>query len=152
MITEIFVRPSPAVVTRLLAANGLPTADLAACNFEHFLGYGRREAPGGVVGLQIFDRIGLLRSLVVAPDQRGRGCGQALVAAIEHLAAGNGVHELYLLTDTAEAFFATLGYHRVDRADAPANIRATPEFSSLCPDDAALMQKALPAAAVADSR
>lgn len=50
---------------------------------------------------------------------------------------------LYLLTDTAEAFFERLGYTRVARETVPLGIQQTEEFSSLCPDDAAVMKKEL---------
>jgi hypothetical protein len=47
----------------------------------------------------------------------------------------------YLLTTSAADFFAHLGYKRVDRGEAPENIRATSEFSQLCPVSSVLMLK-----------
>ena len=54
-----------------------------------------------------------------------------------------GVDDLYLLTETAEPFFAKRGYGAIPRADAPAAIAATEELSSLCPDSAVLMHRAI---------
>ena len=85
----------------------------------------------------------MLRSLAVAETARGCGCGKALVQGIEATARSRGVANLYLLTNTAETFFARLGYRTIARADAPEAIRTTEEFSSLCPDSAVVMVKTL---------
>jgi len=97
----------------------------------------------GVVGLETFDEVALLRSLVVSNNARGAGIGPALVTALEVACRANGVRELWLLTIDADAFFVKMGYQTRDRADAPEAIRNTKEFSGLCPDDAALMSKTI---------
>ena len=97
----------------------------------------------GIVGLESFGSIALLRSLVVAPDARGAGVGAALVAALELACAADGVDELWLLTIDAETYFEKLGYAARPRNEAPGVIRDTDEFSVLCPADAALMSKVL---------
>lgn len=140
---QIFHRPPAHRVRELLAACDLPTADLESRHFESFLGCGTAANPQGIVGLEIFGAVALLRSLAVAEEARGFGCGTALVAAAEHYAKEQGVRELYLLTTTAERFFARLGYTRADRNTAPEHIKRTQEFSGLCPESAAFMAKKL---------
>jgi hypothetical protein len=55
----------------------------------------------------------LLRSLVVDPRARTTGIGSQLVAHAEAYARARGMPSIYLLTTTAEAFFAARGYaHR----------------------------------------
>jgi amino-acid N-acetyltransferase len=103
------------------------------------------EAPKGVVGLEIYDKVALLRSLAVAADSRGNGCGKALVAQAERHARCLGVTEIYLLTTTAAQFFERLGYKRTNRQSAPDPIRQTEEFAALCPSSSAFMVKTLPA-------
>jgi amino-acid N-acetyltransferase len=56
----------------------------------------------------------LLRSLVVSADVRGRGFGGLLTDTAEALAVRLGVTSIYLLTTSADAFFVTRGYQRVD--------------------------------------
>src|SRR5690606_25859306 len=85
------------------------------------------------------------RSLAVAPRWRGAGLGAALVAAAEAEARRLGVRRLYLLTTTASAFFARLGYQRTARDDAPPPLCATEQFTSRCPSSSHLMVKRLPA-------
>ena len=59
------------------------------------------------------------------------------------LAQSRGVQELCLLTTTAEHFFERLGYQRAEREAAPASIRGTSEFTTLCPASAVFMRKRL---------
>src|SRR5688572_23652722 len=136
-------RPGLAAVKALLTASGLPTEDLTERHCEHFFLAGSREAPSGVVGLEMFDDVALLRSLVVAPDNRSSGLGSALVRHAEVAARANGALTIYLLTTTAEAFFASRGYVHASRETAPPAIRATREFAGLCPASSAFMKRSL---------
>jgi len=54
-----------------------------------------------------------------------------------------GVRRLYLLTTSAADFFARLGYKRLERDGAPAAIRTTSEFATLCPAGSVFMVKEL---------
>jgi len=140
---HIYPRPPAAKVKDLLAACNLPTSDLQTSHFEHFFGCGRETEPKGVVGVELYGKVGLLRSLAVDEASRGRGCAKRLVREAEKHAARNGVQSLYLLTTTAEEFFESRGYVKVERASVPESIRATREFSSLCPSTSAIMVKQL---------
>lgn len=132
-----------AAAADLLAAAGLPVADLARRDPEGFLTATIGDAIAGFVGLEQYDDKGLLRSLIVDPAYRGAGLGRVLVAAMESHASRRGVNELWLLTIDADQWFARLGYEPRAREDAPDTIRQTDEFSDLCPDDAALMSKTI---------
>ena len=138
---RIHRHPAETAAKRLLAECHLPSSDLEPRHFEHFFGCGDKNAPEGVVGLELRGPVALLRSLAVAERARGKGCGRELVAEAERHAWSQGVEEIYLLTATAEPFFSALGYRRVERESAPAEIRATKEFSTLCPSDSVFMVK-----------
>jgi amino-acid N-acetyltransferase len=142
-LSKISGRPGRAAAVALLEAAGLPTEDLADEKLEHFFLAGDRAAPAGLVGLELFGRVALLRSLVVAAAARTTGIGTKLVAHVEAFAASRGVRSIYLLTTTAEAFFAARGYSRVERSTAPGPIRSTREFADLCPSSSAFMVKQL---------
>jgi len=126
-----------------LAAAGLPLEDLTAAHLRNFLVAISGDTAVGMIGLEQFNDIGLLRSLIVEPSSRRHGAGRALVAALEKQAALAGVTELWLLTIDADDYFARLGFETVSRDAAPATIQMTDEFSSLCPGDAVLMRKDL---------
>jgi len=97
----------------------------------------------GVVGLELLGDVALLRSLAVPAEYRGRWIGSQLTCKAEAYARSQGVEVLYLLTLTAEVFFARRGYRVVGRDTAPAAIQETTEFRSLCPDSAVCMVKHL---------
>ncbi len=130
-------------ITGWLAAARLPVADLSIDDMANFLLAETDDAPVGTVGLEPFEDIGLLRSLVVVPHSQGGGAGRRLVAALEHEATARGMHELWLLTTDADAYFTMLGWIGVDRDDTPRCIQDTTEFSKLCPADAIVMRKVL---------
>jgi amino-acid N-acetyltransferase len=127
-------------IRRLLAASKLPDADVGE-HLGHFLVGEQDGAIAAVVGLEVGGAAGLLRSLAVREDLRGSGIGRDLVARATERARALGVTELWLLTQTAERFFARLGWTRVDRSEAPAAIRSSREFRELCPDSAVLMRR-----------
>lgn len=128
-------------VRRLLDEAGLPTADLVEPGPRSTFVALDGAAVVGAVAIEPYAEAGLLRSLVVAPGWRGLGVGQALVAALEAHARAIGLERLVLLTQTAEAFFVARGYRSYERAQVPAAMRASPEFSSLCPASAACLSK-----------
>lgn len=125
----------------LLASNNLPIDDLGPKVMLYGAQLGDRLV--GVVGLERHGPVGLMRSLAVDQNHRGSGLGARLVEVLEDAALGLGVHSLFLLTTTAEAFFARHGYGRLPRESAPTEIRQTEEFSNLCPASSAFMGKRL---------
>ena len=142
-VARIGARPTRLSAASLLQAAGLPTDDLTDAKLEHFFCAGEPSAPVGLVGVELYGPDALLRSLVVAPGSRASGIGARLVAHAEAHAAAHGAGSVYLLTTTAERFFAARGYLRSERSTAPDSIRATGEFASLCPVTAVFMVKRL---------
>jgi amino-acid N-acetyltransferase len=138
-----FFRPELSAVQTLLRQSQLPASDLTNAHLEHFIGCGSDESLAGVVCVEPYPPIALLRSLAVATAERDRGVGKRLLAEAERHAREHAVNEIYLLTTAAERFFANAGYERIDRDAAPQAIRATREFADLCPASAALMRKRL---------
>jgi amino-acid N-acetyltransferase len=116
---------------------------LTAAHLQHFFFTGADGALSALVGLEIYGEDALLRSLVVSAAARTQGLGSALVQHAEEYAAAHQVRALYLLTTTAESYFAHRGYKRLDRSQAPPCIQSTREFASLCPASSAFMIKRL---------
>ena len=140
---RIFERPGEARVKRLLSEADLPTADLTPGHLDHFFGCGSGDALEGVIGLEPYGAVALLRSLAVASTRRGHGLGTQLVAHAERYARERGVRALYLLTTTAEPFFRRLGYECIARDAVPEAIKATREYAGICPASSAVMTKRL---------
>jgi amino-acid N-acetyltransferase len=132
-------------VERLLTASQLPLDGVR----EALSTFVVAEADGelvGVAGLELCCDDALLRSVAVAPEWRSRGVGRALVTRAIAEAEARGLRALYLLTTTAEHYFPSFGFKKVDRADVPDAVRATKEFTGACPDSATAMSRVLSAA------
>jgi len=130
-------------IRHLLEVSALPTADLTPDLLHNFLL--ERDGPDlvAVGGLEHLGSNALLRSLAVVPSRQGTGVGRRMVEALEGLARDRGCRRLYLLTTTAELFFEHLGFEPIEREAAPLEVRATREYSSLCPSSSSLLEKAL---------
>ncbi len=137
--------PGPAdtaAIAALLRDAGLPHGDFAP-HLAHFLV--AREPAGrivGVIGAEVCGADALLRSLAVTPSHRRAGLGRRLLAALDSCAGAWGVARWWLLTTTADAFFAAEGFRAAPRADAPPAIASTGEFRGLCPSAAACWSRA----------
>lgn len=138
-------RATPAdapAVEGLLSAAGLPLEGAAEALA---LGVVARD-DGRVVAAAAVERFGahgLLRSVVVADERRGTGLGRRIVEAAETLARSEGVHDLYLLTETAADWFPRLGYVVVDRDVAAAAVGESIEFTTVCRDTGVPMRRDL---------
>lgn len=121
---------------------GLPSQDVDAPDVLMWR-FERNDMPAGFGGLEIHDDQALLRSLVALPPVRHRGIGSAMVEVLETEAVARHIRALYVLTTDCVGFFARLGYAPCGRDDVPAAIRATAQFSALCPASATAMSKPL---------
>lgn len=132
------------LVESLLSVAGLPLDGLREA-FESGVVVRDDEVVVGAAAIERYGSAGLLRSVVVVPERRGTGVGRDLVEAAERLARDEGIHELYLLTETAAAWFAHLGYAVVTRAEAAAAVGESIEFTTACPATAVAMRRVLDA-------
>ena len=104
-------------------------------------GYIVAESDGhilGVVGVETYDRYGLLRSLAVLPKWQGSRIGKTLVLDRLYWAKSQGLLSVFLLTTTPR-YFEHLGFRSVDRNTIPPQVRFSKEFSSICADTAAAL-------------
>ena len=132
------------LLEQLLTENGLPADDCAAPGNRFFGVFdGRRLLAAG--GLETAGPYCLLRSLVVRPEQRGRGLARALTHFLLEQARREQHRSVYLLTETAARYFERFGFAAVPRGEVPAPIAATRQFAELCPDSADCMMLPLPA-------
>ena len=140
--TPIDIAPAHAAdlpdVLALLERSRLPSDGLAAHVASTLVAKDRGRIVGSAA-LELHGRVGLLRSVAVAPSQRGRGLGERLTHDRIAWARDNNLRALYLLTTTAADYFAVLGFCTLDRREAPHEIRTSREFSDACPQSAVFM-------------
>jgi arsenate reductase (thioredoxin) len=135
-------RDSLGEVLSFLAANHLPEAGLADSAADVFVArQGGRLV--GTAAIEIYGREALLRSVAVDARLRGTGLGQRLTRAALERARQGGVARVFLLTETAAAFFPRFGFSDIERAQVPDSIRGSVEFASACPASARVMVLAL---------
>lgn len=111
-------RADLAELLALLAAVNLPTEGIVD-HIGHF--WVARDIDNrmvGCAGLEVYGRLGLLRSVAVSPDTQHAGLGSKLTSAILDEAAEAGIEEVVLLTTTARDFFARrFGFIEADRVE-----------------------------------
>ena len=125
----------------LLKSNSLPTEDITDAT-KVFVSTEGDEVIG-TIGIELYDNLGLLRSLAVNNAYRGKGTGKNLVAFIEAFAKNNYINELFILTTTASEFFSGLSYEQIKREHTPTAIKQSTEFTATCPSSAIVMKKSL---------
>ena len=129
-------------VERLLTDSKLPLDGVK----ESLQDFVVAEAGGdivGVAGLEVCCDDALLRSVAVRPEWRSKGVGRALVTRAIADAESRGLRALYLLTTTAEHYFPSFGFAKVERSSIPEQVRSTKEFTSACPASAVAMARTL---------
>ena len=125
-----------AAVRELLTRAELPDGGFAEPFGEGFVVLEENGSIVAAAGIEVYGEDGLLRSVVVDPTLRGTGLGRSLTEDRLAWAREHRLRAVYLLTTTADAFFAHLGFDRVERDSVPSSIRRSSEFAELCPDSA----------------
>ena len=126
----------------LLKSAKLPIEDVEN-GIGHFLLARNQEELIGCIGLQICGHDALLRSLAVSEKERNHGLGKILMQEILEYASRLNLRNIYLFTKTKDSFFKKHGFITANRDEAPAAIRTTSQFSSICPSSAIFMSKRL---------
>jgi len=123
----------------LLLGNNLPAEDCAE-QVQNFYGIFDGADLIAAGGLEPAANVALLRSVVVHEQYRGRGLGKSIIEHLIRFADSEGRESVYLLTETAGAYFENLGFKRIDRIEVPPAIASTRQFTSLCPDTASCLK------------
>ena len=129
-------------VLDLLGRAHLPTAGVAE-SLPHFIVAELEGKLIGVAGLEVYGASALLRSVAVEDRWRGTGVGRTLIDRALGQASQGGIHDIFLLTTTAEHYFPRFGFACVSRDEVTAEMRASVEFQDACPDSAVVMRKSL---------
>ncbi len=126
------------IVRSLLEEAKLPTDILESGRGELWLF--REGAATAAGGFEFYGEDALLRSVVVDPAHRGTGLGGRLVEQLLTIAAERSITRVWLLTETAERFFAGRGFSKVERsAISNKKLLASPEFTHVCSTTAVCM-------------
>ena len=127
---------------KLLKENSLPYSDIEYKSVQLY-SIQKDDQTIGIIGFEQYGKHGLLRSFVIEAQYRSKGLGAQVLSDFEKLVSELGISELYLLTTTANKFFARNGFEVFDRKAVPQLIATTTEFDSICPASAVCMRKIL---------
>ncbi len=136
--TKAITQDLPEVLT-LLKLVDLPIEGVKE-HFHDFFIIRKDKMVVGCVGIEIYENVGLLRSLGIHPTFQGKGLGKQMVGKLEEYSAEKGLHNVYLLTDTAENFFLKLGFKFIPRDETDPKIRQSIEFTTLCPSSPVMVK------------
>ena len=126
-------------LVQLLTQNQLPVEDLPVGLPNFWLAFDGEKLVGSI-GVDVYENVGLLRSLCVDATYRNRAVARQLCDRAFDEAKRQAISTLYLLTTTADQYFQRLGFAPVDRSTVPDAITKTSQFSSLCPSSATVMK------------
>jgi amino-acid N-acetyltransferase len=129
-------------IMSFLKNNGLPTNGVEKCLTNFVVAEDKDGSWVGIAGLEVYGKGGLLRSVAVGKQYRGLGHGRKLVDAVLGNAKARGIQTVYLLTDSADAYFKGLGFEAVDRENIDEAVKASPEFTECC-ETAVAMRKTI---------
>lgn len=129
-------------IRRLLSACELPTLYVHR-HLKSFMVARANKKIIGVVGIEVYGRTGLFRSLCVDESYRGRGIARKLNEKLLAYAHRWKIDRLYLFTLYAEKFASKLGFRKIDKKRIPKSIRSTWQFrkSHFYPSVICMMKK-----------
>lgn len=130
-----------ATISELLIAANLVPVGLANENLHLFCA---RDAVGqiiGVVGVEVYSKGSLLRSLAVKDSMRNQGIARALLREAFQFAKSVQSYDLYLLTETIGDTMRRYGFKDIDRDQVPSDLLESPFFNGICPCSCQLMHK-----------
>jgi amino-acid N-acetyltransferase len=146
MTESIYYRPAGDTdleeICKLLAQEQLPTSDIKN-GAQQFWVAEDEDGIAGNIGLESYDDVGLLRSMIVAGSKRNAGIASALVEQLLTYAYGKGLRKIYLVTNTAEAYFERKGFRKITREQVDEKLLVSAEFNGLCPASSVIMMKSL---------
>ena len=140
---ELAVKNDFHEIDQLLLSNSLPAIEPAYANSFFFKAIKDQDKIVGAIGIEIYGKYGLLRSLVVEPEYRNQGIANHLVEKLIKHAQNSNIETLFLLTTTADKYFEKKEFQRIHRDEVPNEIKQSSEFKSICPVSAIVLKKQL---------
>ncbi len=126
----------------LLQSSDLPSSDIDG-KTQKIIVAECKEKLVAVGGIEKLGSLALIRSIAVHPEYRNNGIASEIYHLLEKYARDSSVKELYLITESAKAYFQKLGFLEKDRQAVPHPIKQTSQFTRLCPSSATVMFKTL---------
>ena len=115
-------------ITALLLDADLPPDDLERW-IDNFILLSVEGKTVGCIGLEIWDKVGLLRSFVISEEYRSKGLGIKLYNRLMARAKEMKLSKILLLAKGASIFFEKNGFKIIDRNEAPESVKNSIQFN-----------------------
>jgi amino-acid N-acetyltransferase len=131
------------ILRSILLSQHLPVESIGTGVTDFYIG----SENGAIVGIGGFEYYGddvLLRSVAVPTNLQSRCIGSQIVDWMLDVATQKGFKRVFLLTETASAFFAKKGFTIINRSLITNNaLKKSTQFSGGCCNSATCMSKLL---------
>lgn len=117
-------------IHNLLVRNGLPVDGVDPRSGTYYVAANDRVL--GALGFEACGSAAVLRSFAVEPEFRKAGVGKALLENLLVKLRTSDFSDVYLLTNTAEGYFANYGFVDSEREQAPAEVLSSAIFRAHC--------------------
>ena len=114
-------------ITALLLDAELPPDNLETW-IDNFLLLSVEGKTVGCIGLEIWGKVGLLRSFVISEEYRSKGLGIKLYNRLMDLAKEMKLTTVLLLVKGASIFFQKNGFKFIDRNEVPESVKKSIQF------------------------
>ena len=114
-------------ITDILVSNNLCVDDIPSQNILIKLVKTDNQIVA-VYAFEIFDHVGILRSVAVIDEYKGSGIGTHIMKQVETDVIELKLKKLILLTTTAEKFFEKFGFDIIPRDSVPEVVKQSFEF------------------------
>jgi len=139
---NITVQPATAMdwrhVVRLMELNALGSDELKEPRSHFLLAWSEGQAVG-VVGAEKYGDNALIRVLSIDKPHQGSGVGKQLLEQLLGKLRQEGLRRAYVFTVSTPEYFSQFKFKRMPHEQAPAALRASPEFQRACSACTALM-------------
>lgn len=122
----------------LLQENNLPVSDIN--EKITFFAQKENEKIIAVGGMESAGEDAIIRSIAVSDPFKGKGLGNKITSRLINYAREKGKKDIYLLTTTAENYFAKFRFKKIDRNQVPAAVQKSTQYTSVCPVSAVVMK------------
>jgi len=119
-------------IKKLLQESGLPTVRIEK-QLSEFIIAEERGSILGTLGAVYDGNKALLRSFAVCKENRKNGIGAALIKEMFAIMKAKKIREVFLLTETAAAYFINLRFLEISRADIPKILLTESGLDQACP-------------------
>ena len=117
-------------IEALLATENLPPQGIVD-TLETFWVLDEMGTIVGSIGLELYDDVGFIRSVIVETSRRKKGLGERLVQVALAEALDRDLRRVFLFTMKAGHFFASFGFQECELEDFDPAVRASFQYKAM---------------------